>query len=328
MICKIWHKFFLLTVLSFLPLLSQAQCITTAGINQNGTVTKTLTSSGDTVVSVPFKFVIQQTPCFVMATPLSPVGTSTNEPLTITKNGVTVNFNDSALGIPKGGCSSDPKPTVINFFNCSFLPIENTVVIQYTLKGKSTTTDPNIKFFDAKLTGFPTPASTTGAVTAAGIPVNVPASTPSTCSFLIDPPNIKLDTIKLSDIQNLASGVAVTSGQKTFNINVTCQNNAFSSDRLTFVPQFSPTKSAVLTGNNHIALNDATDNGAGFKLFDSSGTALDFNKLLSDFLNSQFRLTQDELTVTRTFTVKYVKTSKAVTSGPVTSTIMVTFSIL
>ena len=102
MMYKISHKFFLIAVLSFLPLLSQAQsCITAAGINQNGTVTKTLTSSGDTVVSVPFKFVIQKTPCFVMATPLSPV--ATDEAKTITTNGVTVNFNDSALGIPKGG---------------------------------------------------------------------------------------------------------------------------------------------------------------------------------------------------------------------------------
>jgi hypothetical protein len=95
---KIWHKFFLLVLLSFLPLLSQAQnCITADGITQNGTVTKIVTSSEETVVFVPFKLAIQKTPCFVMATPLSPVGINNNEALTVTKNGLTVNFNNSVL---------------------------------------------------------------------------------------------------------------------------------------------------------------------------------------------------------------------------------------
>jgi len=143
----------------------------------------------------------------------------------------------------------------------------------------------------------------------------------------VDTPNLTLDTIKLSDIQNLAAGVAVNSGQKTFEITVTCQKNALSSNQ-TFVPQFSPRKSAVLTGNSHVALNDGTDNGVGFKLFDFSGSVLPFNTPLSNFPNSQFDMSPAFLPVTWPYTIKYAKTSKAVISGTVTSSIMITFSVL
>jgi type 1 fimbria pilin len=124
----------------------------------------------------------------------------------------------------------------------------------------------------------------------------------------------------------LAAGAVVNSGQKTFEITVTCQKNALSSNQ-TFVPQFSPRKSAVFTGS-HVALNDGTDDGVGFKLFDFAGTALPFNTPLSAFPNSQFDMSPAFVPVTWPYTIKYAKTSKAVISGTVTSSIMITFSVL
>lgn len=323
----IWRQFFLLAVLSFLPVLSQAQiCTTAGGITQNGTVTKIPTPSGDLVLDVGFKFDVQRTPCIVMATPLSPVGISSNEPLTITKNGVTVDFNDAVFLSVSAPCTARRNNAFISIDSCFVLPRTVSVVIRYTLKGKSTTTNPNIKLFDAKVTAFPTVGSTTDAVTSAAVQVNVPSLTAPTCSFLIDPPNIELNSIVFDQIKNLAAGTTVDSAQKSFNITVNCPLNALSSNA-SFVPQFSPTKSAVLTGNSHVALDDATDNGAGFKLFDPSGAGIEFNRRLTDFPNSQFSFTPDLRSLTKAFTIKYAKTSNPVTPGPVTSSITITFSL-
>jgi len=324
----IWRQFFLLVVLSFLPVLSQAQICTTAeGITQNGTVTKIPTPSGDLVVDVGFKFNVQRGRCFVRTTPLSPVGISNNEPLTITKNGVTVDFNDAVFNTVSAlTCTVSRQSTFIVIESCNGFPRTVSVVIRYTLKGKSTTTDPNIKLFDAKVTAFPTEGSTTDAVTSAAVQVNVPSLTAPTCSFLIDQPNIELNSIVFDKIKNLAAGTTVDSAQKSFNITVNCPLNALSSDA-SFVPQFSPTKSAVLTGNSHVALDDATDNGAGFKLFDPSGAGIEFNRRLTNFPNSQFSFTPDLRSLTKAFTIKYAKTSNPVTPGPVTSSITITFSL-
>jgi hypothetical protein len=95
----------------------------------------------------------------------------------------------------------------------------------------------------------------------------------------------------------------------------------------TFIPQFSPRKSAVFTGS-HVALNDGTDNGVGFKLFDFEGTALPFNTPLSAFPKAQFQFVGNGAGSVKSFRINYAKTSKAVISGTVTSSIMITFSVL
>jgi type 1 fimbria pilin len=144
---------------------------------------------------------------------------------------------------------------------------------------------------------------------------------------LIDPPNIALEPIKNSDIANLTAGTAVTASGKNINLTVNCAANALSANA-TFVPQFSPTKSAILTGSSHVALNDGTDNGVGFKLFDPSGSAIAFKTPLSAFPQSLFTFTPTQRTLTKAYTIKYAKTSTAVKAGPVTSSITITFSIL
>ena len=328
MMYKIWHKFFLLVLLSFLPVLSQAQnCITPSGYTQ-GAVSSFPLPDG-IQVTMRLTFTIQSVNCIAMPSQISPVGTQNGEPQTFSQNGLTVNINDTKLILRQmiNCVVSGSNTKTMVFSSCNSGPQQAVIDMVYTVKGKSTTTASNIKLFNMQLTTFPNAGSSSGAFSSPGIPFNVPASTAPTCNFSVDTPNLTLDTIKLSDIQNLAAGVAVNSGQKTFEITVTCQKNALSSNQ-TFVPQFSPRKSAVLTGNSHVALNDGTDNGVGFKLFDFSGSALPFNTPLSNFPNSQFDMSPAFLPVTWPYTIKYAKTSKAVISGTVTSSIMITFSVL
>ena len=199
----------------------------------------------------------------------------------------------------------------------------------YKLEGTSTNTDPTTTFpcpLKLKATNRRTGTVDIIDLTASSNCIKVPVTTTPTCSFSIDQPNVTLQSIKPADIENLTAGTAVASVQKSINVTVNCAAGALSANA-TFAPQFSPTKSAVL-GNSSVALNDGTDNGTGFKLFDSSGAAMAFNTPLVGSTNTLFSFTPTLPTVTKAFTIKYAKTSQAVTPGPVSSSITVTFSQL
>jgi len=325
---KIWHKFFLLVLLSFLPLVSQAVCTSSFGA---GTFTQQPYPGGVRLVLTTSVVLNGTLNCFISPHNLTGVGNTNGLPTKITSNGVTVDFTKVKVSVTStiSGCTiADPNSSKINIVRQVGGCAGQTIGLQfiYLLEGTSTTSADVVLFTPqiSSVADRDQPTTTTSTVTFAV--VKVPKSTAPTCTFSIDPPNITLDTIKLSDIQNLAAGAVVNSGQKTFEITVTCQKNALSSNQ-TFVPQFSPRKSAVLTGNSHVALNDGTDNGVGFKLFDFEGTALPFNTPLTDFPNSQFEMSPAFVPVTWPYTIKYAKTSKAVISGTVTSSIMITFSV-
>jgi type 1 fimbria pilin len=322
MMNKIWHKFLLLAVLGFMPILSHAQFCSSGG--PVTVAPKTTPFPGGWKVVLSFNPTITHPDCLFNPTQIS---SASSEPQIFTKNGVTVNIRDAKLRLkssPACGISGDG--TVGLFFSrCARVPQSVLIEVEYTLTGKSTTTVPNIVLFPAALTSV-TPATSNFSTTERR-DINVPASTAPTCNFLIDQPNITLGTINVSDIANLTAGTAVASGQKNINITVNCAAGALTANA-TFAPQFSPTKSAVLTGNSSVALNDGTDNGVGFKLFDSSGTAMAFKTPLVATTNTLFSFTPTLQTVTKPFTLKYAKTSQAVKPGPVTSSITVTFSIL
>ena len=285
---------------------------------------KTTPFPGGWKVVLSFNPTIIRADCLFNPTQISSI--ASGEPEIYTKNGVTVNIRDAKLrvkGSPRcNGISGDG--TVGLFFTGCSPPQSVLIEVEYILTGKSTTTAPNIVLFPAVLTSV-TPA-TTSFSTGERRNINVPASTAPTCNFLIDQPNITLGTINVSDIANLTAGTAVASGQKNINITVNCAAGALSADA-TFVPQFSPTKSAVLSGNSHVALNDGTDIGVGFKLLDPSNAVIEFKKPLSSQQN-KFIFTPTLGTVTKAYTIKYAKTSNAVKAGPVTSSITITFSIL
>ena len=317
---KIWHKFFLLAVLSFMPMLSQAQ---SCSISENASgVPKITPFPGGWKVVATFNPTLTRSDCLFNPTQVSSAAGS--EPQNFSKNGVSVNIKDAKLRVKSS-------------LNCLGLFGENSagllltgctagqsilIEVEYTLTGKSTTTNPNIVLFRAAITSV-TP-NTSSFSTSVRQDINVPATTAPTCSFLIDPPNITLEPIKNSDIANLTAGTAVTVSGKNINLTVNC---AALSASATFAPQFSPTKSAILAGSSHVALNDGTDNGVGFKLFDPSNAAIAFKTPLSSEQN-RFIFTTAIGTVTKAYTIKYAKTSTAVKAGPVTSSITITFSIL
>jgi type 1 fimbria pilin len=320
---KIWHKFFLLALLGFMPMLSQAQFCSTDGLVT--VAPKTTPFPGGWKVVLSFNPTLTHPDCLFNPTQISSI--SSGDPEKYTKNGVTVNIRDTKLRLKSSpACGVSGEGTVGLFFSrCARVPQSVLIEVEYTLTGKSTTTDPNIVLFPAQLTSV-TPDTRNFASTERRN-INVPASTAPTCSFLIDPPNITLKPIKNSDIETAAAGTAILAAQENINLTVNCAANALSANA-TFVPQFSPTKSAILTGSSHVALNDGTDNGVGFKLFDPSGSAIAFKTPLSAFPQSFFTFTPTQRTLTKAYTIRYAKTSKAVTPGPVTSSITITFSIL
>ena len=325
MVIKIWHKFLLLALLGFLPILSQAlSCLPSSGpvVAQQP---KTTPFPGGWKVTAQYSLSISAPDCIIMPVAISPLNTS-GKPVSFTVNGVSVNIRDTKIWV-----RNSPSCQIFNNgqqdieLRCNNLPQGVLIEVENTLIGKSTATTAK-RLFGIQLAILLPGPITFEDWSSQNLEVLVPLSTAPTCNFLIDQPNITLGTISFSDIANLTAGTAVASGQKSINVTVNCAAGALSANT-TFAPQFSPTKSAVL-GNSSVALNDGTDNGVGFELFDSSGAAMAFNKPLVGSTNTLFSFTPTLPTVTKAFTIKYAKTSKAVTTGPVTSTIMVTFSIL
>ena len=325
---KIWHKFFLLAVLSFLPLVSQAVCTSSFGA---GTFTQQPYPGGVRLVLTTSVVLNGTLNCFISPHNLTTVGNTSGLPTKITSNGVTVDFTKVKVSVTStiSGCTiADSNSSKINIVRQVGGCAGQTIGLQfiYLLEGTSTTSADVVLFTPqiSSVADRDQPTTTTSTVTFAV--VKVPKSTAPSCNFSVDTPNITLDTIKLSDIQNLAAGVAVNSGQKIFFLTVTCPPNTFSV-LTTFIPQFSPRKSSVFT-ESHVALNDGTDNGVGFKLFDFEGTALPFNTPLSAFPKAQFQFVGNGAGSVKSFRINYAKTSKAVISGTVTSSIMITFSVL
>ena len=321
MITKIWHKFFLLAVLSFMPMLSQAQSCTTGGILTKGAPEIT-PFPGGWKVAARFTMNIVLPNCTLM---LRQLNAGNGQPDSYTQNGVSVKIRDAKIKLA-GGTSvncfiSGVETPRLEYSQCHSFPVLSEVIVEYTLTGKSTATNSNTLLFRAGLDSFG--PGITGSQT---YDINVHASTAPTCSFLIDPHNITLGAIKNTDIETVTAGTAINTAQKNINLNVTCAADALSTSA-TFAPQFTPRNSTVLTNSSHVALNDEDDNGVGFKLFDPSGFAIAFSTPLSSSENL-FSFGRTSLqTVSKTYTIKYAKTSTAVKAGSVTSSIVITFSI-
>ena len=325
---KIWHKFFLLVVLGFMPVVSQAVCTSSFG---NGTFAQQPYPGGVRLVLTTSVVLNGTLNCLISPANLTTVGNTNNLPTKITINGITIDFTKVKVFVTStiGGCTiADQGQSKINIVRqvggCAGQTIG--LRFEYLLEGTSTTSADVVLFTPQISSVADRDQPTTTTSTATFAVVKVPKSTAPTCNFLIDQPNVTLQSIKPAEIENLTAGTAVASVQKSINITVNCAAGALSANA-NFAPQFSPTKSAVLSGNSHVALNDGTDNGVGFKLFDSSGAAMELNKTIVT-TSTIFALTPTTLTRTKTFNIKYAKTSQAVTPGPVSSSITVTFSIL
>ena len=170
---KIWHKFFLLAVLSFMPILSQAQGCTSGGIYAQGDPVITPFPGGWKVV-IKFSMTLVVPTCTVV--PMEFSGTDPAARDNYSQNGVSVNIRDTKIRLGNSlrcwvsGNDSFP----FHFFNCT-PPVPADVFVEYTLTGKSTTTNPNIQLFPAMIAAV-NPANNfwTGSWSPG---VNVPAST-------------------------------------------------------------------------------------------------------------------------------------------------------
>jgi hypothetical protein len=316
---KIWHKFFLLAVLSCMPMLSQAQSCSNEG-TPVGDLKITPFPGGWKVVAQFNVTITSSSDCRITPTQIS--GIPDGGPETYSRNGISVNIRDAQIFLRNAvTCSVIADGQNAQKYQCLNPPQTALIEVQYRLTGKSTATVANTELFPASLTSVtPNTANFSKSQTQS---VKVPLATAPTCSFLIDPPNITLEPIKNTDIENLTAGTAINAGQKNIKLTVNCQANALSNNE-SFAPQFSPIKSVVLT--DPIALNDGDDNGVGFKLFDPSASAIAFGTPLTSSQNL-FNFTTSLPTLSKTYNIKYAKTSNPVKPGPVTSSITITFSI-
>lgn len=173
MMKKIWHKFFLLAVLSFMPVLSHAVgCLASFGpsVVQEP---KTTPFPGGWRVTAQYSLPIVQDNCFVM-----PVQIFQGDPTLITRNGVTVNIQEAKIFLRNApSCFNSDQGKNTQQYKCSPLPQNAVVEVQYTLTGKSTATTPGIPFFNVILAIVPGGSNTGGPWGTQMLPVNVPAST-------------------------------------------------------------------------------------------------------------------------------------------------------
>ena len=144
MMKKIWHKFFLLAVLSFIPVFSQAQqvwgCLPTPGpvVAQQP---KTTPIPGGWKVTAQFLLSISAPDCIIMPAAISPLTTPFDQPESVTVNGVSVNIRQTKLWV-----RNSPNCQIINNgqqdieLRCNSLPQSVLIEVENTLIGKSTTT--------------------------------------------------------------------------------------------------------------------------------------------------------------------------------------------
>ena len=170
---KIWPKFFLLAVLSFIPILSQAQGCAPDGIYAQGAPVITPFPGGWKVV-IKFSMTLVVPTCTVV--PMEFSGTDPAARDNYSQNGVSVNIRDTKIRLGNSlrchisGNDSFP----FHFFNCT-PPVPADVFVEYTLTGKSTTTNPNIRLFPALIAAVNTANNHWTGSASPG--VNVPAST-------------------------------------------------------------------------------------------------------------------------------------------------------
>jgi hypothetical protein len=145
----------------------------------------------------------------------------------------------------------------------------------------------------------------------------------STCSVSISPKNLTLGTISKADLSG-AVGSFTTAGQQPFILSMTCGANVLSQNT-TFVPTFTFGKTFAASTFD-IAIADKTDLGFGFRLISPSNTAIRSGAKLSTDTYS-FTTPAVSQTIDKTFMVQYAKSLSTVTTGSISSTIVVTVDV-
>ncbi len=201
--------------------------------------------------------------------------------------------------------------------------------VTYRLEGTSTNTDPTATFpcpLKVKVTNRTTGVTSIMDLTTSSNCLKVPVTPTPTCSATINPSNLTLTPISLSDLSG-AVGSFTTKGQQSFQLSVTCPANSRSGSAHTFNPTF--TFGNIFTASTFdIAINDKTDLGFGFRLISPSTTPIrSGTKLTSSTDIYVFTTPTATQTVSKVFGVQYAKSRSTVTTGSISSTIVVTFTV-
>ena len=335
---KLGYKFLLLMLLSMLPILSHSQpadakrtCNTTWGggtskiVGSTGNVTKVVMSASITLNGNAVGCSIQPTAVNTLIG-----GPSRGEPVTITNNGMTVDFSKTTITLTNNinplvcGFSGNGK-TTINFGNVTGTTGCNGVVAQfdvvYFLEGKSTATANNVVFFNPKLTSFADNREITSHSTKTFSTVNVPVSTAPTCSTTIDPSNLILSNIKPTELPG-AVGTFTTAGEKTFNLSVTCPPNALAIAS-NLIPTFQFTRELRVGSFSISRTALATDDlGFGFRVLAPDGNAVRHNAPITSAVYGFNTPTQSQ-SISKTFKVQYAKTLATITPGAAATSITI-----
>jgi hypothetical protein len=329
---KLGCKFFLLMLLSMLPILSHSQSVTTCNSSFGIGTISNVGNTGNTVKLVMRTSITlngKEASCSILPSPVVVIFQGSFGPSVITQNGLTVNFGKvkfiNRSPIFPAGCGVQGSGTTVFSYNClpgqgaGFIAVFD---VEYLLEGTSNTSVPNTVFFKPSLTTFADSSVSATHFTNGVYPtVNVPLSTAPTCSTTIDPSNLILGTIAPTQLPGVI-GSSTIAEQKTFNLSINCPPNALQL-ATNFIPTFQFTR--PLTANS-ISISRtalATDDlGFGFRVLAPNNSAVVHNTPITGAVYG-FNTPNQSQSISKTFTVQYAKTLTTVKPGAATTSITI-----
>ena len=322
-------KWLVLALWGLLPLFCQAQGLCVSSIGPGSIVSTSAMTSRVLVVMRTSMVLTGTTSCGVRPTAMSTLGVLNNQPTTITKNGVTVDFSKVKFrnrGSVPSGCTFQGDGSLMFFYNCKPGNGANgqtvTFDVEYLLEGTSTTSA-NIELFTPQLSAFADGSQISTFLTSSIFPgINVPKSTAPTCSTALNPTFVNLGSIRPTELSG-GVGSFTASGQKTLSLTMTCLANALT-QATTFTPSFKFTK-LLNSGAFDIALSDGVDPGFGFRVLDPQGTPIKSGAALTN-ATFAFNTPASVQSISNNFTVQYAKTQTTLNPGVVSATIAITIS--
>jgi len=330
---KIWHKFFLLAVLSFMPLVSQALCTTPSGFG-TGTFTQQPYPGGVKLFLRTSVTLSGTLTCFISPTPLTTLGKQNNLPKVFKSNGVTVDlekvkvFVDSNLincNAQRTGTSEVVLVSQLGFTGCAGQTIN--LRFEYLLEGTSTTSA-DVVLFTPQISSVEDTQNPLTTATKSFDVVKVPKSNAPTCSTSI-PASVNLNPLSLSEAKSALFLDRISTNAKRFDITLTCPQPTIA---FTVVPTF--TFKTVGLFNTLISPSVGQETGMGFRLSNtltrgnvkSENVASGVPHLLSPFVFSASP-TPNLQSVTQEFELSYVNVGGATTSGKIQANIIATFTL-
>ena len=327
---NVW-RWWLLMVWGLLPLFSQAQCVTSFG---SGSIVSTSAMTNKVLVVMRTSVVLTGAAATCSIRPAAGTLAALNDPTSIIKFGVTVDFTKVKFrhrGDLPSSCSVSGDGTLNFAYVClpGNLAKDKRVSfdVEYLLEGKSTTTT-DVDLFTPSLTSYTALNNSSTYFTPIPNPysaIKVPKSAAPTCSTAINPTFLNLGTIRPTDLTG-SVGSSTTSGQKTFRLSISCMADALST-AITLVPTFQFSNPLSQADFDIARAVVGTDLGFGFKLLDPKGVGIKSGVALNN-APFAFNTPKSLQLISNDFTVQYAKTQTTVNAGVVSATILITIGFL